>query len=109
MILIILCPSLQCRVSTYVWLVLGYPVLAVVHSLACVLSWLLVFTIPVSKMNARTLISVLLMAPEDIQIHRLEKVHGHSLACQWLVERKMSRQGMCATFSLHSVFTIDFL
>ncbi|KAL7370440.1 hypothetical protein ABVT39_000718 [Epinephelus coioides] len=62
-----------CRISTYVWLVLGYPVLAVVHSLACVLSWLLVFSIPVAKMNARTLTIVLLMAPEDIHIHRLEK------------------------------------
>ncbi|XP_033470914.1 cation/H+ exchanger protein 1 isoform X2 [Epinephelus lanceolatus] len=62
-----------CRISTYVWLVLGYPVMAVVHSLACVLSWLLVFSIPVAKMNARTLTIVLLMAPEDIHIHRLEK------------------------------------
>lgn len=106
MILIILCPSLQCRVSTYVWLLLGYPVLVVVHSLACVLSWLLVFTIPVSKMNARTLTAVLLIAPEDIQIHRLEKVHGHFLECQWLVGRNMSRHGMCAIFSLHSVFIL---
>ncbi|KAM9334972.1 cation/H+ exchanger protein 1 [Symphorus nematophorus] len=64
------------RISTYVWLLLGYPVLAVVHALACVLSWLLVFTIPVAKMNARTLTTILLMAPEDIQIHRLEKTHG---------------------------------
>ncbi|KAL3048113.1 hypothetical protein OYC64_006816 [Pagothenia borchgrevinki] len=62
-----------CRVSTYVWLLLGYPVLAVVHSLACVLSWLLVFTIPVAKMNARTMTIVLLMAPEDVQVHKLEK------------------------------------
>ncbi|XP_039996814.1 cation/H+ exchanger protein 1 isoform X2 [Xiphias gladius] len=65
-----------CRISTYVWLFLGYPVLAVVHSLACVLSWLLVFTIPVAKMNARTLTTVLLMAPEDVLIHRLDKTHG---------------------------------
>ncbi|XP_029318047.1 cation/H+ exchanger protein 1 isoform X2 [Cottoperca gobio] len=62
-----------CRISTYVWLLLGYPILAVVHSLACVLSWLLVFTIPVAKMNARTMTIVLLMAPEDVQIHRIEK------------------------------------
>ncbi|KAM8908479.1 cation/H+ exchanger protein 1 isoform 1-T1 [Spinachia spinachia] len=61
-----------CRVSTYVWLLLGYPVLAVVHSLACVLSWLPVFTIPVAKMNARALTIVLLMEPEDIEIHRLD-------------------------------------
>uniref|UniRef100_A0A8D3CU97 Cation/H+ exchanger protein 1 n=1 Tax=Scophthalmus maximus TaxID=52904 RepID=A0A8D3CU97_SCOMX len=65
-----------CRVSTYVWLILGYPVLAVVHSLACILSWLLIFTIPVAKMNAHTLATVLLMAPEDVQIRRLEKVTG---------------------------------
>ncbi|XP_061570332.1 uncharacterized protein LOC133423996 [Cololabis saira] len=61
------------RVSTFVWLLLGYPVLAVVHSLACVLSWLPVFTIPVAKMNFRILHSVLLMAPEDVHIHRPEK------------------------------------
>ncbi|XP_061523697.1 cation/H+ exchanger protein 1 [Phycodurus eques] len=61
-----------CRVSTYVWLLLGYPVLAVVHVVACVFSWLLVFTIPVSKMNARTLTIILLMAPEDVHIHALE-------------------------------------
>uniref|UniRef100_A0A8C4HW05 Cation/H+ exchanger protein 1 n=1 Tax=Dicentrarchus labrax TaxID=13489 RepID=A0A8C4HW05_DICLA len=65
-----------CHISTYVWLLLGYPVLAVVHSLACVLSWLLVFTIPVFKMNARTMTIVLLMAPEDVQIHKLEKTLG---------------------------------
>lgn len=78
----VLCSSLQCRVSTYVWLLLCYPLLAVVHSLACVLSWLLVFTIPVAKMNARTLTTTLLMAPEDVQIHRLEKVHCDFLKCQ---------------------------
>ncbi|XP_057711511.1 cation/H+ exchanger protein 1 isoform X2 [Corythoichthys intestinalis] len=62
-----------CRLSTYVWLLLGYPILAVVHTLACVISWLLVFTIPVSKMNARTLAVILLMPPEDVHIHTLEK------------------------------------
>lgn len=48
--------------------------MAVVHSLACMLSWLLVFTIPVAKMNARMLHTILLLAPEDIQVHNLEKV-----------------------------------
>lgn len=64
----------QCRANTYVWLLLGYPVLAAVHALACVISWLLVFTIPVSKMNTRTLAIILLMAPEDVHVHALEKV-----------------------------------
>ncbi|MEQ2310453.1 hypothetical protein AMECASPLE_008995 [Ameca splendens] len=62
-----------CRFSTFLWLLLGYPVLAVVHSLACVLSWLPVFSIPVAKMNSRILTTVLLMAPEDIEIHALDK------------------------------------
>uniref|UniRef100_A0A3Q0SQQ4 Cation/H+ exchanger protein 1 n=1 Tax=Amphilophus citrinellus TaxID=61819 RepID=A0A3Q0SQQ4_AMPCI len=65
-----------CRISTYIWLLLGYPVLAVVHCLACVLSWFLVFTIPVAKINARMLTTVLLMAPEDLRIHSLEKEKG---------------------------------
>uniref|UniRef100_A0AAQ5XRT9 Cation/H+ exchanger protein 1 n=1 Tax=Amphiprion ocellaris TaxID=80972 RepID=A0AAQ5XRT9_AMPOC len=73
-LLMILGSSLQCHISTYIWFLLGYPVLAVVHCLACVLSWLLVFTIPVAKLNARILTTVLLMAPKDVQIQRLEKV-----------------------------------
>uniref|UniRef100_A0A096MHR4 Cation/H+ exchanger protein 1 n=1 Tax=Poecilia formosa TaxID=48698 RepID=A0A096MHR4_POEFO len=62
-----------CRVGTFLWLLLGYPVLAVVHCLAFVLSWLPVFTIPIAKMNSRILTTVLLMAPEDIEIHSLDK------------------------------------
>ena len=60
--------------STYIWLLLGYPLLAVTHGLACLLAWLLVFTIPVAKVNARTLGTILLMAPEDIHIHSHRKV-----------------------------------
>uniref|UniRef100_A0A8D3BV67 Cation exchanger C521.04c n=1 Tax=Scophthalmus maximus TaxID=52904 RepID=A0A8D3BV67_SCOMX len=56
----------QRRFSTYVWLLLGYPPLVVVHSLACFFSWVLIFTIPVSKMNARTLGVILLLPPEDV-------------------------------------------
>ncbi|XP_029901210.1 cation/H+ exchanger protein 1 isoform X2 [Myripristis murdjan] len=66
-----------CRFSTYVWLLLGYPVLVVVHSLVCVISWLLVFTIPVAKMNARILGTILLMAPEDIHIQTPDKTRGY--------------------------------
>uniref|UniRef100_A0A667YE45 Cation/H+ exchanger protein 2 n=1 Tax=Myripristis murdjan TaxID=586833 RepID=A0A667YE45_9TELE len=60
------------RFTTYVWLLLGYPPLIVVHSLACFLSWILVFTIPVAKMNARTLGTVLLLAPEDVSYQGCE-------------------------------------
>uniref|UniRef100_A0A673K2P6 Low affinity vacuolar monovalent cation/H(+) antiporter-like n=1 Tax=Sinocyclocheilus rhinocerous TaxID=307959 RepID=A0A673K2P6_9TELE len=62
------------RHSTYVWLVLGYPLLAVVHFLAIFLSWMMVFTIPVSKMNVRTLSIILLMPPEEVKVRTVKKV-----------------------------------
>uniref|UniRef100_A0A3B4BHD8 Uncharacterized protein n=1 Tax=Periophthalmus magnuspinnatus TaxID=409849 RepID=A0A3B4BHD8_9GOBI len=61
-------PQENCRISTYIWLLLGYPPLVVIHCLACFISWILVFTIPVSKMNARTLCVVLLLPPEDVYV-----------------------------------------
>ncbi|KAF4079845.1 hypothetical protein AMELA_G00182990 [Ameiurus melas] len=60
--------SYWCCVSTYVWLVLGYVPLAVIHCLACFLSWLMVFTIPVAKMNGRILSIVLFLPPDQIQV-----------------------------------------
>ncbi|CAN9499179.1 unnamed protein product [Ophioblennius macclurei] len=67
------------RFSTYVWLPLGYPLLVVIHSLACFLSWILVFTIPVSKMHAQTLGVILLLPPEDVSISTvaLRAHHGY--------------------------------
>ncbi|XP_039990085.1 putative cation exchanger C521.04c isoform X2 [Xiphias gladius] len=61
-------PPFWHRFSTYVWLLLGYPPLVVIHSLACFFSWILIFTIPVSKMNARTLAVILLLPPEDVSV-----------------------------------------
>ncbi|KAI1883455.1 hypothetical protein AGOR_G00231620 [Albula goreensis] len=77
-------PRYWCRVSTYVWLLLGYPFLCIVHGLACLLSWLLVFTIPISKMNARTIKTILLMPPEQVHIDTVRKSPGcetRSLLC----------------------------
>ncbi|XP_068169870.1 uncharacterized protein [Antennarius striatus] len=56
------------RFSTFVWLLLGYPPLVVIHSLACFFSWILVFTIPLSKMNARMIGVILLLPPEDVSV-----------------------------------------
>ncbi|XP_057693006.1 uncharacterized protein LOC130916353 isoform X2 [Corythoichthys intestinalis] len=55
-----------CRFSTYLWLLLGYPPLVIIHSVVCLGSWILVFTIPVAKMNARTLGIILLLPPEEV-------------------------------------------
>ncbi|CAL1592079.1 unnamed protein product [Knipowitschia caucasica] len=76
--------SYWCRFRTYVWLLLGYPLLVVIHSLACFLSWILVFTIPVSKMNARTVGVVLLLPPEDVYVSscsRQKEVETKALLC----------------------------
>nr|DBA31437.1 TPA: hypothetical protein GDO54_007288 [Pyxicephalus adspersus] len=68
------------RIGTYVWLLVGFPLLAVVHGLACFISWLLVFFIPISKMNARILSKVLLMPPEHVHIKDTKKMDENSYA-----------------------------
>ncbi|XP_053572354.1 uncharacterized protein LOC128662571 [Bombina bombina] len=62
------------RLSTYLWLLIGFPLLAIIHGLASFMSWILVFFIPISKMNARTLYKVLLMPPENVHIRPSSKV-----------------------------------
>ncbi|KAA0724435.1 hypothetical protein E1301_Tti003703 [Triplophysa tibetana] len=63
-----------CHVSTYVWLLVGYPFLALTHFIVCLISWLLVFTIPVAKMSATTLYSILFTPPEYIHISEATEV-----------------------------------
>lgn len=58
------------RFSTYLWLMLAYPVLIVVHSVACILSWSMIFSIPVAKINARMIRTVLLMPPEQVAVQQ---------------------------------------
>uniref|UniRef100_A0AAY5F033 Cation/H+ exchanger protein 2 n=1 Tax=Electrophorus electricus TaxID=8005 RepID=A0AAY5F033_ELEEL len=58
----------QGQASVCVWMLLGYPPLAAAHCVLCLISWLLVFTIPVAKLSFRTLGSILLMAPEQVHI-----------------------------------------
>uniref|UniRef100_A0A673IX26 Putative cation exchanger C521.04c n=1 Tax=Sinocyclocheilus rhinocerous TaxID=307959 RepID=A0A673IX26_9TELE len=71
------------RMSTYVWLLVGYPLLAVTHSVLCLISWLLVFTIPVAKMSAKTLHTILLIPPEHIHISQATEVRheGRVILC----------------------------
>lgn len=57
------------HLSVYVWVLLGYPPLVVAHGMLCILSWLMVITIPVAKMSIRTLSNVLLMPPEQVLIN----------------------------------------
>uniref|UniRef100_A0A672SHF6 Low affinity vacuolar monovalent cation/H(+) antiporter-like n=1 Tax=Sinocyclocheilus grahami TaxID=75366 RepID=A0A672SHF6_SINGR len=64
------------RMSTYVWLLVGYPLLAVTHSVLCLISWLLVFTIPVAKMSTKTLHTILLIPPEHVHISQATEVRA---------------------------------
>nr|XP_020858032.1 putative cation exchanger C521.04c [Phascolarctos cinereus] len=60
------------RVSTYIWLFLGYPVLVIIHRLICCFSWLLVFIIPIAKMNARMAARILLADPEQVHVQEIK-------------------------------------
>lgn len=65
------------HVSTYIWLLVGYPLLAITHSVLCLISWLLVFTIPVAKMSFKTLHTILLIPPEHIHISQATEAQEH--------------------------------
>uniref|UniRef100_A0A3B3WWV6 Cation/H+ exchanger protein 2 n=1 Tax=Poecilia mexicana TaxID=48701 RepID=A0A3B3WWV6_9TELE len=69
------------RLSTYIWLLLGFPPLAVVHSLVCFVSWILVFTIPVAKMSAQTVGVILLLPPEDVLLSSSSHRKTRALLC----------------------------
>ncbi|XP_062856139.1 uncharacterized protein cax2 [Trichomycterus rosablanca] len=70
------------QLSVYVWLLLGYPPLVVIHGVQFLLCWLLVFTIPVAKMNVRTLSTVLLMSPDQVLITKTTgDSEGQAILC----------------------------
>ncbi|KFV67182.1 hypothetical protein N307_09286, partial [Dryobates pubescens] len=60
------------RAGTVAWLCLGYPLLVLAHGLVCVTAWLLIILIPVAKLSARTVTSVLLQPPDQVLIRRLK-------------------------------------
>ncbi|XP_033644013.1 putative cation exchanger C521.04c [Asterias rubens] len=70
------------RPSTYVWLILGCPLLILAHSLVIVLTWLAVIFIPISKLNMIAVRKVLLLPPERLRINKTSTFksddHTHS-------------------------------
>ncbi|XP_038047645.1 putative cation exchanger C521.04c isoform X2 [Patiria miniata] len=58
------------RPSTYVWLVLGCPILLLVHTIIIVVTGLLVVFIPISKLNIIAVRKVLLLPPEKLRINK---------------------------------------
>ncbi|XP_032895944.1 low affinity vacuolar monovalent cation/H(+) antiporter-like isoform X1 [Amblyraja radiata] len=71
--------------STYVWLLLGYPLLAIAHGLASFIAWILVVTIPIAKLNGRAITNILLIPPEQLQIRPFKRMDvpldGEVLLC----------------------------
>ncbi|XP_069485705.1 uncharacterized protein [Ambystoma mexicanum] len=61
------------RISTYLWLLMGVPLLAIVHGLVCFISWILVFFIPISKMSGRTMSTILFMPPEHVHVLQMKR------------------------------------
>ncbi|XP_072418954.1 cation/H+ exchanger protein 1 isoform X3 [Chiloscyllium punctatum] len=66
------------RPSTYLWFLLGYLPLVLVHGLASFIAWILVITIPVAKLNGRAIAVVLLIPPEQLQIRQPKRVKNIS-------------------------------
>ncbi|XP_043569932.1 cation/H+ exchanger protein 1 isoform X3 [Chiloscyllium plagiosum] len=66
------------RPSTYVWFLLGYLPLVLVHGLASFIAWILVITIPVAKLNGRAIAVILLIPPEQLQIRQPKRVKNIS-------------------------------
>ncbi|XP_069765423.1 cation/H+ exchanger protein 1 isoform X2 [Narcine bancroftii] len=61
------------RPRTYVWIFLGYPLLALAHGLASFIAWILVVTIPIAKLNGRAITNILLIPPEQLQIRQSKR------------------------------------
>ncbi|XP_064608043.1 uncharacterized protein LOC135472456 [Liolophura sinensis] len=60
--------SYWCRPRTIVWLILGCPLLLLAHGITIFISWLLVVTIPIAKVNIKTVQKILFLPPEQVQI-----------------------------------------
>eukprot|EP00058_Branchiostoma_floridae_P028274 XP_002613765.1 hypothetical protein BRAFLDRAFT_84521 [Branchiostoma floridae] len=64
--------------ETYIWLLLGAPLLFVIHALVYFVCWILVVFIPVAKVNGHA-IKMLLMPPGSIRIESDSMVNGHAI------------------------------
>ncbi|XP_067663324.1 uncharacterized protein [Haliotis asinina] len=60
--------SLWVRPQTYVWCVLGMPILMTVHFVVWFISWLFVISIPIAKVNSKTMMKILFLPPEEVDV-----------------------------------------
>ncbi|XP_052076160.1 uncharacterized protein LOC127714188 [Mytilus californianus] len=62
------CVSFWSKVQSYVWLILGVPILVLLHTVVMVISWLFVISIPIAKINLKSITSLIFLPPEQIHI-----------------------------------------
>lgn len=56
------------RPKTYLWLIIAVPVLFVCHSVIVIVTWLLVVTIPIAKINIKTIQKLFFLPPEQVDV-----------------------------------------
>lgn len=61
------------KVQSYVWLILGVPILVVMHTVVMVISWLLVLSIPIAKMNLKSISSLMFLPPSNIHVDNVDE------------------------------------
>ncbi|XP_035826818.1 low affinity vacuolar monovalent cation/H(+) antiporter-like [Aplysia californica] len=54
--------------GTYLWFLVGLPVLWVVHAVLFAVSWFFVVTIPIAKINIKTMTRVLFMPADEVRV-----------------------------------------
>ncbi|XP_041358992.1 low affinity vacuolar monovalent cation/H(+) antiporter-like [Gigantopelta aegis] len=56
------------RPVTYLWFILGLPLLLIAHAVIWGISWMFVITIPIAKLNSKTITKILFLSPEKVDI-----------------------------------------
>ncbi|XP_787831.4 low affinity vacuolar monovalent cation/H(+) antiporter [Strongylocentrotus purpuratus] len=58
------------RPSTYVWLILGMPFVFLLHLLVFLISWMLIISLPVAKLNMIAIKRLLILPPEKLKVSK---------------------------------------
>uniref|UniRef100_A0A0B7BH11 Sodium/calcium exchanger membrane region domain-containing protein n=2 Tax=Arion vulgaris TaxID=1028688 RepID=A0A0B7BH11_9EUPU len=62
------CWSFWKRGTSYLWLILGVPILLIAHSIVWAICWFFVISIPTAKLNSKTMTKILYLPPDEVLI-----------------------------------------
>ncbi|XP_077868505.1 uncharacterized protein LOC102801220 [Saccoglossus kowalevskii] len=96
------------RVETYFWLILGVPLLIIIHAVVFLITWFFVIFIPVAKVNSIAIRKLLFLPPEKIQINKTSMV---SICCFILVSQCVVAPNFLTVLSFKavSVYLLSFV